>query len=93
METELSQLDKINTFKDLKSWIDHEGSGKYENFFDEGIALARNLISNVDQKKDWDPQAFEESHLDIPTELKQAIIRCIKDYNPPVNLPNIPLWE
>lgn len=92
-----SKFDNFKKFSELFDFINSEKLGQeYKDAYEEAVAEAKNLV-DAKSKSSWDPAKFnddiEGKYLNITKDYISALLRCVENYNPPVNLPEGPLWE
>ena len=94
---ESGDFEKVKKFSELFSLINSQKLGKgYRDVYEEAVGVAKDLV-DTKNKSSWDGGQFEENiitqHPDISKDFIAALKRCVENYNPPVNLPDRPLWE
>lgn len=92
-----NDFNKINKFAGLFDAINSQKlSEEYRDAYEEGVDVAKNLV-NTKSKFSWDEKQFDSNittkYPSLTGNFVEALKRCIKSYNPPINLPNEPLWE
>ncbi len=84
-------------FAELFDEINKEGLDvEYRNAYEEAVEIAKKLV-DARAKSSWSAYRFEDDMMraypDLPHPFIAALCRCVEGYNPPVNIPDAPLWE
>lgn len=87
---------EVKNFRQLFNLLEQNKlDGDYRRAYDEGAELAKELIEKK-TKNSWNADEFEHKIISIYPDLPKIFIlalrRCVENYNPPVNIPDEPLW-
>ena len=93
-------FEKAKSFKELFDLLNSFNSGEeykqtYKQTYEQAAEIAKHLVETKN-KTSWDPAQYYRETMNLRPVLSYAfvdvLVRCITNYNPPVNIPNKQLW-
>lgn len=96
----IQNLKQVRSFKDLVAFLESVGldDETYRKAYDEVAVFAKRLVA--DRQKDfWNAhhkgflEELREKYPSLSFHYLEALMRCLENYNPPVNIPNTHLWD
>lgn len=90
-------LGKVNNFKELFDLLNSFNlSDEYKQAYEEAAELAKYLVETKN-KPIWDPAEFyrqtRNKYPEMSYAFTDALVRCVINYKPPVNVPHKSLWD